>query len=264
MKTVKITDVRGKLPRHETKKFGRRKASDIRGVVFHQAAGVREVEDAARYHVGPNHLSPDGAPGLCYTFFVEPDGKIYQGNDLEDITWSQGGNVVPLPGTRGNTNFLAVCFGGDFSGPGHTGKDEPTKAQLESARALWAHLRDTLKLAPDALYGHSDFGKPACPGEVLGALITELRTEGLGGAVLPDTVKAWQAALVALGFDLGTWGPGKDGVDGDWGSASRRALVAFQTERGLPLTGYRDTATALEIVKAIKERSAEPSKPPSE
>ena len=32
--------------------------------------------------------------------------------------------------------------------------------------------------------------------------------------------------LVERGYALGTWGPNKDGVDGDWGKASKKALVA--------------------------------------
>lgn len=253
MTATKPIDIRGKLPVHTERKWARRALSDIRGVVFHQAAGVTTAIAAARYHIGPNHLSPDGCPGICYTIFVEPDGQAYLCNDFEDITWSQGSGVVPIEGTRGNTNYVSVCFGGDFSGPGYPGHGDPTKAQIETAGKLWAYLRDTLKLAPDALYGHFDFGKPACPGTVLCELIGEIRIAANKGLKLPESVKEWQSSLVKLGYDLGTNGKGKDGVDGDWGPMSRAALVSFQRSRALPLTGYRDGATALEIGKAIEE-----------
>ena len=146
----KIVDMRGKLPVHASRKFGRRKASDVRGVVYHQVLLNATVTQVAAYHVSEeSHISPgQGCPGICYTFFVDLDGTVYQCNDVEAITWSQGGKKAPpLPMTRSNSNFLAVVFRGDFSGKGHKGKDEPTEAQLDAARRLWHHLREEFGLS---------------------------------------------------------------------------------------------------------------------
>ncbi|MEZ2406117.1 peptidoglycan-binding protein [Bosea sp. RCC_152_1] len=46
-----------------------------------------------------------------------------------------------------------------------------------------------------------------------------------------------QAALVALGYNLGKGGPSGNGDDGVWGSLSRTACAAFQRGRGLTATG---------------------------
>lgn len=51
-------------------------------------------------------------------------------------------------------------------------------------------------------------------------------------------VKALQQALMAAGFDLP-----KYGADGDFGNETRAAVRAFQTARGLPVTGQADDKT---------------------
>jgi len=247
-----IADLRGQLAVHPDRRFGRRPLEAIRGVVFHQTLGDFSVQGIAKYHVSRvSHISPGvGCPGICYTFFIDTDGAVYQCNDLEAITWSQGGSETPLPATRRNTNFLAVVFRGDFRGRGHKGNN-PTEAQLVAGRALWLYLRDLLGLSEDSLFGHHDFGKPACPGTRLSKLIADIRSEGLDIlGNLPRTRKGWQRALVRLGHDLGPWGPKKDGVDGQWGEASQAALVAFQKAEGLT-PGALDTATSVRLAERL-------------
>jgi len=246
----KITDLRGQLAVHPARRFGRRRLEDIRGVVFHQQLSDGTVYAVARYHVSEEcHISPGkGCPGICYTFAIDTDGTIYQCNDLEAITWSQGGSEPPLPMTRGNTNYLAVMFRGDFTGKGHRGRHTPSEAQLESARVLWEWLRADLGLPEDMLFGHHDFGKPACPGTVLSELITTICAAGLDvKGNLPRSIEDWQRGLVRLGYDLGRWGKAKDGVDGHWGEDSQVALQKFQADQGWVISGERDapTATAL-------------------
>lgn len=249
-----INDLRRELPVHESRRFARRAVSDIRGVVFHQTLGDYSVTGIAKYHVSEEcHIAPGvGCPGICYTYFVDTDGTIYLCNDHEAVTWSQAGSTAPLPMTRGNTNYLAVVFRGDFAGKDHKG-GEPTEAQLESARALWEWLRADLALPEDMLFGHFDFGKPACPGNTLSKLIADVCAEGLDvKGNLPRSIEDWQRGLVDLGYDLGTWGENKDGVDGDWGDASRRALLAFQADEGLGL-GDRDAPTATRLATRLAE-----------
>lgn len=248
----KIVDLRGQLATHTSRRFGRRSLEDIHGVVFHQALADHTVRGIARYHVSEeSHLAPgQGCPGICYTFFIDPDGTIYQCNDLEAITWSQGGSTPPLPMTRGNTNYLAVCFRGDFRGKGHKGGD-PTDAQLAAGRALWAWLRDDLGLSEDSLFGHHDFGKPSCPGTALSKLIAEVCAEGLDvKGNRPRGIRAWQQGLKRLGYDLGAWGPKKDGVDGQWGEDSQVALLAFQKAEDLK-AGAKDAATSTRLAERL-------------
>lgn len=61
-------------------------------------------------------------------------------------------------------------------------------------------------------------------------------------AVLPP-VREVQQRLVDLGYNLGASGQKKDGVDGDWGPKTMKALLAFQKAQGIPETGVLDSST---------------------
>lgn len=57
-----------------------------------------------------------------------------------------------------------------------------------------------------------------------------------------DAVVRLQKALMEKGYDLGKWG-----ADGDYGSATSAAVLAFQVDNGLAATGVanNDTLTVL-------------------
>jgi hypothetical protein len=255
-----IVDVRGLVARQPGAQWGKRSLTDIKGVVYHQELGPGDVYSVARYHTSKDcHVSPGkGCPSICYTFFVDTSGTIQWCNELEDITWSQAGEgQVPILGTKANTNFLAVCFRGDFTGPGHAGASEPTQAQLDAAGNLWRWLRDMLHLRHDALYGHCDFGKPACPGDTIMATVQKLIQEPLDLAeVTPSMVEQWQQAFVTLGYDIGTSGPAGNGVDGEWGPVSQKALLAFQAAVGIPRSASRDDRTAAKVAELLLAKAA--------
>lgn len=63
---------------------------------------------------------------------------------------------------------------------------------------------------------------------------------GYKGATL--SLKEAQRKLNALGYEAGT-------PDGKIGEATRQALINFQADRGLPVTGRLDAATAAELAK---------------
>lgn len=225
---INIEDRSQTLPRHATKRYARRPISKIQGVVFHQSLGNGGAATAAginAYHIGPtSHLAPGGAPRIAYYAFVEPDGKVVICNDMEDITWSQGGQPCPHAGCSSNTSYLSVCFGGDFAGKDHKG-GSPTDAQLKAAKDLLDWLKQKLPVLDQSrLFGHDNFGKPACPGTDLRAFIDSIRYEGV---TLPKKDEDTQSLLVKLGYDLGTTGKKGNGVDGDWGKVSQSALEAF-------------------------------------
>ena len=249
---ISIDDSRAILPKHSSKRWARRRIEEIHGLVVHQTAGSRTALANAEYHVGANHISATGCPGLCYTYFIETDGKIIWANDQEDITWSQATDHGRAPWTdlNGNRNFISVCVGGNFSAEGYVGKHIPTDAQIASLEKLWEHLQATLKLKKQAIFGHYHFGKPTCPGTVLSTKVEEWRSKGV---YLPQSDAEWQLLLVACGFDLGNFGPGQNGVDGHWGRKSQQALIQAQTSFNIPITGYRDRYTAIELANSVVE-----------
>jgi len=221
---IRFIDSRDSFPRHPTKVFETRTADEILGGVVHHTAGGDNPHNTAAYHVGPNHISDTGCPGLCYSFYITKSGDIHWANDIESITWSQSSN----------RKYLAIVCGGDFS------KESPTFAQVFALLALWGHLtgakralwaRDELYSVLDcsvnALYGHHNFGKPACPGIVLETLVDSIRSH-LGQL---STTEDWQRALNAKGASLV--------VDGIWGPKSIAALTDYQSANELVPDGIR-------------------------
>lgn len=197
----------------------------MEGVVYHQSLGSTIAADIANYHIGPNHMSQDGLPGMAYWAFVGVDGLVGVVNDLGDRTWSQGD--LNTPGDE-NSKYLAVCFGGDFAGPGHPG-GEPTTEQIVVAARLWLDLRSIFSFQDHALYGHYDFGKAACPGSTLAEVIRALKEN----VVRFTTPMQRQRVLASLGYDPGP-------VDGVWGIRSRLALTRFQHAKGVRVDGIWD------------------------
>lgn len=206
------------LPVHPTKTWDKRdvliKGSPVlKGMVVHQSLEeYRKASGNAKYHVGSNHISDDGLPGLSYTFFIEADGKVIYANHIEDKPYSQG--YSDRPGDE-NAEFVSVCVGGNFSGPGYAGTQTPTQAQIDSVRRLWNELAVIFNWGNDCLFGHYHFGKPTCPGNDLMEVIDSIRP-----MTFSSTIER-QKALHRLGYYKGE-------IDGRWGPVSKAALVEFQ------------------------------------
>ena len=72
----------------------------------------------------------------------------------------------------------------------------------------------------------------------------------LGSGSKGQEVKDLQTKLVKLGYDLGDYGTNKDGVDGEYGNATVKAVLAFQQKNNLDATGVvnEETLKAIETV----------------
>jgi hypothetical protein len=224
-----VQDFRRQLPRHGERDWKTRQLDDLQGMVWHQTLTSSTAQAVASYHVGPNHIDSRGLPGISYTFFIGTSGTVMLCNDLEAITYSQGDRTKPGDENR---RFVAACFGGNFDAPGYIGSDQVTIEQMQAALKLWEACRVEFGWHGQQLYGHYHFGKPKCPGTVLGNLVEAIRKTG--GPRFErytfDTVEGRQAALQAVGHYDGN-------IDGLWGIASRRALVAYQAAAGLTVDG---------------------------
>ena len=222
------------LAKHLTKEWDKRDPAKLKGMVIHQSLEERgKASGNAKYHVGPNHISEDGLPGLSYTFFIEKDGLIVYANHIEDKTYSQG--YGGRPGDE-NEEFVSVCVGGNFSAPGYEGTQEPTGYQVRSVHQLWQDLALIFDWTNDGLYGHYHFGKPTCPGDKLAYLIDSVRPKNFTSSI------ERQKALQKLGYYKGL-------LDGLWGLGSKAALVEFQRAAGLIPDGAWGTKTT-DAVKA--------------
>ena len=81
--------------------------------------------------------------------------------------------------------------------------------------------------------------EPDDPIPSVGLTLTPILKEGDGGTA----VAMAQEGLLCLGYDLGKYGPYKNGVDGDFGSTTKKAVKQFQQECNLTVTGRVDDDT---------------------
>ena len=138
------------------KLWGYRPESIIDKIIVHQAMSEADTLVIHNYHISEtSHIKRGGAPKICYHYTIEKDGKVYLVNDHEDVVWHCKGQ---------NLTSLGILLLGDFAGQDHDGRSEPTPEQLESLEMLLDKLTSELHLSPQDIYGHFDFGKPACPG----------------------------------------------------------------------------------------------------
>jgi N-acetylmuramoyl-L-alanine amidase len=156
-------------PRYVGQKlWGHRFASDIYKIIVHQELGEGDTLSVHNYHISKEcHLKlGKGAPRIAYHYTIEKDGTTYQVNDPTDITWHTGGE---------NLHGLGIMLCGDFDGDGHVGKSKPTQAQLDALKWTLDFLTAAYKISKADVYGHCDFGKPACPGFAVMDFITKYR-----------------------------------------------------------------------------------------
>lgn len=60
----------------------------------------------------------------------------------------------------------------------------------------------------------------------------------------------WQTILVALGYDLGDYGPNGDGVDLSFGATSGLKTTQFKKDNGVPFTAENTTVVDASVLKA--------------
>ena len=236
---VTVHDMRGNLAKHASKTFSDRAVGSLQGVAFHHSAGSTGGLDKflaiARYHVGPNHISSTGAPGICYSMGITADGEVAIFHPLEAKTWSHG---------NANSSHVGVLVCGDFSTPGHDAK-EPSPEQLWAVCCVALAFRSVFGVG-FGFAGHFDFGKPRCPGSTIEAMVRAMRTHVAQphDAGNLDSLAAVQTALGKLGYTPGT-------PDGIMGPKTRGAICAFQKGAGLQVDGIAGPRTRASLSAAV-------------
>lgn len=87
------------------------------------------------------------------------------------------------------------------------------------------------------------------PDNALGRRILKMGCEG-------EDVRELQRILVSLGHNLGAFGPERNGVDGEFGNATRQAVEAFQAAAALKVDGIFGPATLAALKAAVEALSA--------
>lgn len=250
MKTVSLpepVDVRGALAVNpQGEKYSLRDVNSLKGLVWHQELGWHSISGTARYHTSPEcHVAKGkGVESILYTGAIDEQGCFHLCNDLNKSTWSQGD--LKRAGDE-NAEFMSVMFVGDFKAMGHLSvkAGEPNRRQILAGMILWEVCRELWGWNDSQLYGHFDFGKDACPGDTLRAMIMAIRTNA-GIKIDLSLAKGRQSALDFLGFYTGL-------IDGNWGAKSKAALVLFQAKAGLTPDGLWGPKTEMTIKRKLAE-----------
>lgn len=228
------------------------------------------VRDPSYFDDGKWRGDGRGWPAMCYSYYfphepeLTPEGKliVFKCRPDDSKSWHTGGH---------NHEAIALGFQGYFRSrhmgrfkarKGDTNNGNPSQAQQKALASSWAeYFKPTFGLTDDDVFGHFEAKHPkaACPGDWLEQWVVntrsgqtaELDQPGLErepfevpfevpGAVQLDTWERRQGALLLLGYDLGAYGPKKNGVDGDPGLKTRAAIEGVEAAFGLKVDGVYD------------------------
>ncbi|MCT4637438.1 MAG: N-acetylmuramoyl-L-alanine amidase [Bacteroidales bacterium] len=224
---MKIVDRIDQLPWHPNRVWQKREISSIKKIIIHQELGNSNVKGVNKYHISPNHISKRGCPHFCYHFGIEKDGTIIQANSLKDITWHA---------TNHNSNSVGIMLVGNFKGKGYDlGVSGPNNDQLKALEFLVKGLLSDLDLSYNNVYGHSDFGKPACPGYATDNWISDFKRRMSQTRNLLS-VNEMQTILKSLNLYDGK-------IDNDLNMETIAAIKEFQFKHGLTPNGFADDKT---------------------
>ena len=203
-----------------------KRRSTTRIILHHAAARKCTAQQIHSWHLA------NGWVGIGYHFFVRKDGSVYRGRPENAVGAHAGNN---------NYDSIGICFEGNFM------TETMPEAQKRAGQELVQYLKD--KYGITKVQKHSDVNATGCPGThfsfkeisegTAAGKPAESTAEGFT-AVFPqlskgdkgDKVRVMQELLRGKGYDLGTYG-----ADGDFGGATRSAVVAFQVRSGLSADG---------------------------
>lgn len=220
--TYQLNDIRNTIPKHKTRKWS--KQTSVKRIGVHATASDNQDPNrTALYHVTPssqNHISAQGAPGLCYHDFIDKAGLVYHCNDYDNIVWHWG---------MWNTNSVGVVLA--YKG---AAKEVPPDVMMESLKEHLVVLCLYLKVYPENIFGHREVPsmytvladgtrryKKTCPGM------------GIDLDVLRDSVtRMLQTRLTEEGLYDGD-------IDGLFWDQSKSALDSFEVpdSESTPFTG---------------------------
>lgn len=277
--TYKLVNVIDKLPRHSNYPWNWRKSSryydipgrEINACYIHQKGGGyikgfggvlrtgRFLVLNPKYDNNGNWVGNGrGWPGYSYNIDIPHSPEIEDGKFI--IYYCQNWSTVSWHTKGDNTNTIAVALQGYFKSK-HGGRfvpykgtnGKPSSEQMEALEDLVENfIKPKFNLDDERILGHFESPKPklTCPGDFLTDWLMRRRQQVFRTSIPVgqdpfldyklDTWERRQAALVAIGYDIGEYGEKKNGVDGMPGERTRIALEAVERRCGLSVNGIWD------------------------
>ncbi|HIQ04590.1 MAG TPA: hypothetical protein EYH31_02730 [Anaerolineae bacterium] len=157
----KIIDVVDSLPKHPTKRYGKR-TEEIQYIAIHHTtgAGMTPPERIAEWVIRPDTRD---WPGFPYHFYVLADGTIYQCQRIETRSYHVGASNNVAVGISMAGNFVNKVNGRLTPLESRL----PTREQLISVARVAAWLMKELNLPLEQVMGHKELPQTAttCPGD---------------------------------------------------------------------------------------------------
>ncbi len=191
----------------------------------------------------------------------------------QHFTVSRGGFVTEgrhrtLERLAGGTSFVlgSHCTGQNSTSLGIENEGTytsttPTTAQWNKLVDLCAYLCQTYAIPASELYGHRDFLSTECPGAAFYAQLPQLRSDvaaKLGSS--PPPTRTWPTLQQgASGFRVSTlqyllrYRGASITADGDFGSGTRSAVMAFQSANGLSADGVVGSQTWEKLIVTLSQ-----------
>lgn len=215
----------------------------------------------------------NGNRGASAHYFVGQNGEVREYCDpAKWYAWHCGGSLEsshhPLYGKCTNRNSIGIEICTHYNGENW----EFTAAAVSAAVELTKYLMARFNVPADRVCRHYDVTGKFCPrtkgwGPVGGSGEWDKFKARLGGAAPSvdaslskgdsgSAVEEMQKMLIACGYSCGKWG-----ADGDWGSATEQAVLAFQKDHGLSVDGVYGpkTKAALTAEYAKKNEKVTPA-----
>ena len=124
---------------------------EIDKIIVHCSA-TREGQDIPVETIKKWHIEGRGWSDIGYHFYVELDGTIKKGRDIDKSGAHTKGH---------NKTSIGICYCGGVEVDGKTPKDTRTESQKES---LLNVLKTLKAMFPEStIYSHNEFANKACP-----------------------------------------------------------------------------------------------------
>lgn len=150
---MKIIDIADELPRHKTKQYRTRKASQIRQIIIHHSATKPNSIDGRRdaQAFAEHHISVRGWPGIGYDYVIGLDGTVWKTNRNDAVNYHAG---------NANALSLGICLAGTFN------VQSPPPAQWQAAVNLTQQLMAAYGISAERVLGHREVpgANTDCPG----------------------------------------------------------------------------------------------------